>query len=61
MEPLESEIVVNAYDVNGNCIPMKIKRESLIAKEATGPITTYTYDPSSGTVSILEPDRPDPI
>ncbi len=60
MEPLESEIVVNAYDVNGNCIPIKIKRESLIAKESTGPITTYTYDPISSTVSIREPNRIDP-
>ena len=59
MEPLGFKITTMVYDSAGNRTLSEIVLRNPMAKEGTGPVVTYTYDPKSSASYLLKPDAPD--
>ncbi len=58
MEPLGFKVTTMVYDSAGNSTLSEIILRNPVAKEGTGPVVTYTYDPNSSTPCLRKPDAP---
>ncbi len=57
MEPSEFRITTIVYDRQGNIQGSAEVIRDRVAKEGTGPVVTYTFDPHGDILRVARPDE----
>ena len=58
MEPSEFKITTIVYDSVGNVPGSAEYVRDRVAKDGSGPVVTYTFDPNGGILRMTGPDEP---